>query len=160
MWSNHMIAFLLYLLLQVYLHVGISSIVSGFKNLRLNSLLNADTIVRDSRKTTIFPICKNSRRKTQQACRRTVTSSWQNASRTCLLWNLETCVPRTMVEIPHVLLPHLVHYKKRYFGHRPKIIEVFIGVKLERVQWFSVLQTKILGQVKQCTQKEGHPVQK
>ena len=47
----------------------------GFKNLRRNTLLHADAIIRDSRKTSIFPICKNSRPKTRQPCLRTVKSS-------------------------------------------------------------------------------------
>jgi hypothetical protein len=52
---------------------------------------------------------------------------------------LETCVPRTMLGIPHAPLPHLVHSIIRYVGHRPYIMEVFLGVKLVGVLWFSGL---------------------
>ena len=49
-----MLAFLLYLLLQVYPPVRIRPIVSGFKTLRRNNLLHANAIVRDSKKPRYF----------------------------------------------------------------------------------------------------------
>ena len=54
MCSNHIIAFLLYWLLQVYPPVRIRPIVSGFKTLRRNNLLHANAIVRDSKKPRYF----------------------------------------------------------------------------------------------------------
>jgi hypothetical protein len=125
-----MITILLYLLLQVYPPVGISPIVSGFKNLRRNTLLHADAIVRDSRKTPIFPISKNSLKRHDRLVvvpLRHPDSMLQG--RVCY-GMLETCVPLTMLGIPHAPLPHLVHSIIRYVGHRPNIMEVFLSVKV------------------------------
>ena len=46
---------------------GINPIVSGFKNVLRNTLLHADAIVSASRKTSIFPISRNSRLNTRHA---------------------------------------------------------------------------------------------
>jgi len=70
--SNHIVAFLLYLL-YIYPPVRIGPIVSGFKNLRRNNLMNADAIVRDPRKTSMLPMCGNTRLKTRNARLKTVT---------------------------------------------------------------------------------------
>jgi len=85
--SNHIKAFLLYLLLQLYPPSGIKPMVSGFRNLSFKILLHADAMVKDLRNTSMLPISINSLLKIWQACLKNVTSSRQYSSKSSLLSN-------------------------------------------------------------------------
>ena len=98
--------------------------------------------MKDSRNNSFFPIPKNLRLKTRQACRRTVTSSWKYASSTNLLWNRSDLLLLTREQFLPRTATHLVHNIIRYVRHRAYIIEVFLSVKVVRVPWFSGLQTE------------------
>jgi len=74
---SHITAFFLYLLLQVYLPVGMSPIVLGFRNRLRRILLQADAFLLLRQETLLFPICLNSRLSTRHAWLNTVTSSWK-----------------------------------------------------------------------------------
>ena len=83
--SNHIKSFLLLLLLQVHPPFGIKPMVLVFKNLFLGILLNADAMVKDSRKTTKLPFSINSRMNIWQSYLKKVTSYWHYISKTSSL---------------------------------------------------------------------------
>ena len=118
-----MIAFLLYLLLQVSPPVGISPIVSGFKNLRRNTLLHADAI-------RVKPLYFRYVKTHGETHDRIVVDPLHHPDSVlqglACYGILEACVPRTMLGNPPVLLPHLIHTIIRYARYRPNIIEVFL----------------------------------
>ena len=146
--SNHMIAFLLYLLLQVYLHAGISPIVSGFKNLRRNGLLHASRLSGIREKPRYFRFAKSDGERYD----RLVLETWRHLDSIIqgrvYSGMAETCVSRTTREIPPAPPPHLVHPIIRYGRHRSYVIEIFLSIKVVGVPWFRCLQSESLGQLR------------
>ena len=69
---------------------GDQTMVSGFRNRLPNTLLQADAMVQDSKNTSTFPTSMKSLRNIWHAWRRTMSSSWQYWSSTCLLSKTST----------------------------------------------------------------------
>ena len=138
-------AFLLYLLLQFYPPAVISPIVSGCKNLRRNTLLHADAILRDLRKTSIFRIAKihcERHDKLVLDCEVILTIGFMDLF-VVEHTRLACLVPREkFIPFPS---PHLVHSIILYVGHRPYIIEVFLSIKVVGYHDLVACKSKVSG---------------
>ena len=102
---------------HMYLPIVVNPTRSGFPNLQSKTLLHADAIVTDSRYTSMFPICKNSRLNTCHTCFKTVTSFGQYDYNTrVLLKGLNFLLPYHAINSFLSPSAQLVHAVKRYVG--------------------------------------------
>jgi hypothetical protein len=102
----------------------------GLQKLRRNTLFQADAIVRDSRKTSIFRIAKiHGERHDNLVLDREVILTIGFMDLFVVEHTRLAClVPREkFLPFPS---PHLVHSIILYVGHRPYIIEVFLTIKV------------------------------